>query len=235
VPRVHGVDDFGLTLADLERLGPKRVQLEIHLPLPPQIYPGTRLLLRFSALSPRKRLEIVRRWRRERLSRLLKELGGVKYEPIGSARDPVGIMTTVEARSIRKIGSLSNADAAWVRGVEGRRRRRRVGVGSRLYAVKGQLAEKIEGETRGLEQVEERILVIQATSEPAAVRHARRLFKKSETLVMLNDGRYQRGRFERILDVCECPDRDFSPAGTEVFYSFKFRRSRRADMWRPRK
>jgi len=207
--------------------------VKIYLPIPPQVYPGEKALERLSALSPKERREVVGRWRRERLGRLLRALGDVEYELNGSARNPYGIKLSVEARAIPRVRSSVYADTIWVTAVEGRKRRRLEVSTSGLYAVKGLLVEKTEGEAKGREQVEERLLVLRAKSEREAVRLARRMFKASESWILLTDGRYQKSRFEEILDVCECPDRDFNPKGTEVFYAFRNRKRRPSDAWYP--
>lgn len=180
--RISGLQEYGLTLGDLRRLGDRPVRVDVSLPVSPDIYPSARRLRRLLALSPQERRSQVRAWRTAEYERLCRELPFEKFTMRRSNHAPVGISAVVPARVVGKLRELRHADGISVREIPGLRRRVRTQEGPRLYAVRGRLAFSIEGQSRGLQRLEERVVVVTAESSTKAAAKARRFMAHSPYL-----------------------------------------------------
>lgn len=232
-PRLGGLEAFGLTLEQLIELGSRPVTFEIHIATPPDVYPSKARLRWLLRESPQRRRALVHAWRVKKYDRLRAEVpfASDAYERIEFNGDPVGMRVTAPAATIGKLSRLQHAQSVQVKGIHGRRARRPRRASEQLYAVKARFVTQVEGQRTGLQEIEDRIIVVMASSRARAELQVRRLCAKDEGVTLLTSGHFRRRVFEKVLDVCEAPDDAFDPAGTEVYYEFAKRRLARRDAW----
>lgn len=89
------------------------------------------------------------------------------------------------------------------------------------------------GRARGKQSVEDRVILLRATSEEAAKREALKLCRADETPYANSEGTSVRWHCEGIVDVQELLDDRIDPRGTEVFSLHKERKIRPQDIWTP--
>jgi hypothetical protein len=130
-----------------------------------------------------------------------------------------------------RIRRLPGVGHIWVRGVEGLRRSRGKPQ-EEWFAVRGRVMIQVEGQKKGLQSYEDRILLVRAPSSRDAERRAVREFFDYAKLVYLNRaGRMIRWKLEKIIDVYETDMKDLDPKGTEVWSSLHSRRMRKEYEW----
>ena len=96
------------------------------------------------------------------------------------------------------------------------------------------MALQIEGQTKGLQDVEDRIVVVRAYSEDDAVRRLEREWELYAAPYVNTEGLLVRFQMEEILDV-GLLDREIDPAGDEVYSTFSRRRMKPEYEWHPRR
>jgi hypothetical protein len=105
-----------------------------------------------------------------------------------------------------------------------RKRKLRPNRQKKWYAVQAQFAVEIEGQTRGLQTVEERIILVKAASAEEAERKAHEDFAIYSEPYLNDDYQVVRWQFEAILDIYDTNERGTLHDGMEVFSVFKKRR-----------
>jgi len=234
-PRIGGLEAFGLTVEQLIELGSRPVTFEIRIAVPPDVYPSKARLRRLLRESPERRRALVHAWRVKEYDRLRGEVRfpTCSYEGLEFNGDPVGMVVTAPAATIPMLVQLKHAESVEVRGIPGRRaqrpRRQREG----LYAVKARFVTQVEGQSTGLQEIEDRIVVVVASSRARAERQVGRVCAADQGVILLTSGHFRRRVFEGVLEVCEAPDAEFNPAGTEVYCEYKRRRLAGRGAWRP--
>lgn len=231
---MSGLEEFRLTRRALRELGARSVTVEISIPVSPYVYPSAARFRELLKISPQQRRSLVRQWRVAKHQNLLRELPFRKYKIVRSNSAPIGVRLTVPAHSVQRLFRLRHAESIRIERISGRKRARTLSE-ERLYAVKAQLAFQLEGQTRGLQLCEERIFLLSARSERDARRRATREFRLEGFPSLTVSGHFHRCHFERILDVCEPIETSFNPAGTEVYYNYRWRRMVRAREWHPKR
>lgn len=234
-PRFKGLEAFGLTLKQLIEQGPRLVTFEINIAVPPDVYPSRARLRRLLRESPKRRRALVHAWRSEEYDRLRGEVPfpPSSYERIEFNGDPVGMVVTAPAAAIARLSRLEHAESVVVKRVRGRRAKRPSRKSEELYAVKARFVTQVEGQRAGLQEIEDRIIVVAASSRAHAERQVRRVCAMDEGVILLTSGHFRRRVFEEVLEVCEAPDAEFNPAGTEVYYEYRKRRLARQHAWLP--
>jgi Domain of unknown function (DUF4288) len=184
-------------------------------------------------MTPPERRVLVRQWRRNKYSALRKELqvGNVEVMKLNMA--PVGVRLTLPARSIERLRRLRNVGSISICSIKGVRAKNSTQIRSRLYAVTGRMVFQVEGQTRGTQLCEERITIVTARSEHVARTRVARIMNAESSPYLSISGHFVRWGFEGIIDVCECPDENFSSKSTEVFYRYKKRRVNTKNEWHP--
>ena len=242
-PSISGLDRFGHSLSTLGRLGDRLVTLTAAIPPAPYVYPGPSTFRRLLQKTPAERAALSKEWRSAKVEKLRHELPAalsVSAYRFGSFQ--AGLHVTMHARDVHLVIRLRHAESVEVTHVAGLRSRSRGkrADGTGLYAVKGRLAVQFEGQRSGLQQYEDRVVVVAARTEKAAAARVARLLRSEASPVLMRSGHFMRHHFEGILEVLECwdlagpsPARHFNPLGTEVWYEFRRRRLPKGQAWRP--
>jgi len=230
----YELEQFGLTPTEFRRLGATPVDLEVHIPLPPDVYPGPARYRKLLAKSPEERRAGVHAWRVRQYERLCAKLTSYDIETHYFNGDPVGVRVTVPANRVRSIFDLNCVDRLKILRIKGGPRRRRVKRSDpRWFAVKGRFVMQDEGVTRGMQQYEDRILLVQARSFKDAERKAMREFRQYGYISQTTTGHFRRWIFETVLDVYKTCEDTIDPKGTEVWSEMKQRRMKPEYEWHP--
>ncbi len=231
--RISRLDAFGLTPAALRRLGPRTVTVEIQIGVSPYVYPSRSELRRLLRMTPQQRRVLVHDWRVRKHAALCKELPVRDFTVTKFNRAPTGVRFTLRADQVDQLRRLRSADNISVLSVEGLKAWKDLVVPPRLYAVKGHMVFQVEGQVRGTQLREERLTVVVARSEREAKARVARIMTAGHAPFLATSGHFIRWSFEGVSDVCECPDEQFMPKGTEVYYSYRRRRVRPQYEWHP--
>jgi hypothetical protein len=100
--------------------------------------------------------------------------------------------------------------------------------------MQGRVAIQIENHQRGLQSMEDRIVVVKPKSEADAMRRLKKEWQAYAAPFFNYRGEYARWKLEAIEDVYEILDDEINPSGTEVFSRLYRRRRRPETMWRIR-
>ncbi len=229
----YQLEQYGLTPGEFRKLGTRPVRIKLSIPICPDVYPGPARFRQLLAKSPAERRAGVHAWRVRQYQELCARMSPYEYETEYYNSDPVAMYTTVPARAVRPLLDLSCVDRLEILRIKGRRRRRRTPLGPTWFAVKARFAIQYEDETRGMQDYEDRIVLVWARSEKDAERKAMREFRKYERLSLTVTGHFFRWSFEKVLDVYQTWADDIDPDGTEVHSEMRTRRIKPEYEWHP--
>lgn len=226
-----GLSAYGLAEKDLRRLGDTAVDIEVRSRNSPDVYPARARFHRLLAKRPEERREAVRQWRIRQHERLLAALRPYDSEPLYFNGDPVGVRVTLPAKDIRRILGKAPVDFVRIVRIKGRPRKRGTRRTAGWFAVKARFAVQIEGQTKGMQTCEERIVLVTARSFAEAERKAMREFRRYEAPSLTTVGHFCRSAFEAIVDIQNVYENAIDPDGTEVFSELKQRRMKPGYEW----
>jgi hypothetical protein len=211
------LEDYGFRSArELERLGRLPITVKIGLGR----FPSVGALQRF---TPKERAVRIRaHYRRlfERLRPLLPE--GTRP----ADREYRSCTCTVPARTYGKLRRHPSVRSLLLEDVPGRRRRKPRRPDLEWFSVQARFATQLEGVTRGMQRVEDRIVMVRARDYQDAARRAQREFRDYEKPYIGATNLLVRRKFEKILDIYSLPPVDFDGRPVEVFSKFRSRRLR---------
>jgi hypothetical protein len=233
-PLITELGDYGLTRQKLRQLGRAPVEIEVRMRNPLYVYPSRARFRELLEKSPEERRALVHGWRVRQHKRLCAEVSPRDVEVFYYNGDPVGLRATVDAKEVARVARLSCVESMRILRIPGLRRKR-VGVWRepRWFSVKALFAIQYEGQTRGLQTYEDRIVLVQARSEREARKKAMREFRQYEAPSLTVTGHFFRSCLEKILDVYDLSSDTIDPAGTEVYSEFKDRRMKPEYEWHP--
>jgi hypothetical protein len=223
--------EYGLAQKDLNRLGETSVVLEVNSRNSPDVYPSRARFRKLLAKRPEERRQAVHQWRVRQHDRLLAVVRSYEYETLYFNGDPVGVRVTLPAKDICRILGKVPVDSVRVVRIKGRSRRRQTHRAPGWFAVKARFAVQIEGQTKGMQTCEERIVLVIARSFAEAERKAMREFRQYEVPSLTMMGHFYRSVFETILDTYNVYEDAIDPNGTEVFSELKQRRMKPGYEW----
>lgn len=221
---VYYLEEFGFaSAAHIERLG--SVRIEITIDLGP--FPATRQLAPYAPAERSRRIRSHFRQLFDRLRLVLPEAA--------KPTDAGQCVCTVPARVLRTLRRHPSVQSVWLNRVEGRQRRKIRRRNLEWYAVLARFAIQVEGQTRGTQDYEDRIVIVQAYNLDDAPRRLRAEFKRYATPYLGATNRLVRWQFEEVLDVYSMGQVNFSEKAIEVFSTLKSRRLRPRDAWIPQR
>jgi hypothetical protein len=233
---LDGLQHFGLTPAQLRGLGARPLEVELIVPLAPHVYPAPALFKKLLLMTPTARRASMREWRAAQLAQLIREEQFSESKTLVRDREPIGLVATVPASAVNRLLRSRHIGYVNVLSIRGRKRRvastRRPRASERLFSVRALFVLQSEGQRRGMQWVEDRIVLMRARSELEARRRAEVLFRPRSP-VMNSYGWFHRWTCEAIVDVCEPTDDKWSPRATEAYYEIRQRRMKREYEWRP--
>jgi hypothetical protein len=156
------------------------------------------------------------------------------YEIIGSSKKPREIRTRIAFSTLNNIESLAYVDHIFINKIDGFRKKRQKKQ-SAFYCVKMTVVIEVEGFENGLQQVEDRFVVIKANSHDDAYLKLEKKKDKYSEPYLNSDGRLVRWRIESFDDSYETDIKSASdlnnPNGVEVYSKFRSRRLTKDKTW----
>jgi hypothetical protein len=221
---LHGLDRYNLDLTDLKALGDRQVEISAALrgiPYEP-LFP----------LLPAERNRRLKEHLETALERLRARWPGGPIRP-RSEDLPWNFDTVVPARKLPRIVRFRELNYVFVNRIQGLRKRpERKPL--QWYAVRARIVIQVEDQTRGMQSVEDRIVLVQARSSEDAERRLQPEWEKYAEPYLNPNGEMVRWQFKEVVDVYEIGTLDLDPKGTEVYSRLTQRRVRPETVWRPR-
>ena len=221
---LYGLDRYGLEIGDLKALGDRPVEVSAS-------FRG----IPFEPLFPLPPAERTRRLK-EHLETALKRVrarwpgGVIRPRSEGLPWHFDAVVPVHELPRIVRFRELSSVFVKRIQGLRKRPERKPL----RWYAVRARIVIQVEDRTRGMESVEDRIVLVQARSFEDAERRLQPEWEKYAEPSLNSNGEMVRWQFEEVVDVYEIGALDLDPKGTEVYSRLTQRRVRSGAAWRPR-
>jgi hypothetical protein len=222
-PRIIGLEEFGLTVRSLTRLGTRLVSVSIQL--------KGQTLLTLRPLPPRKRDATLRQALAQQLERVRRAFPEVEFISRGKRKPSWTIDASLPAHLVAALGRRPEIKDVILSAIDGRRKRVRRS-GPAWFCVWGVVAIQIEGQTKGAVSLEDRLVLVRATSPDDARRRLARIWNTYAEPYMNPDGYLVRWKLISVQDVYALSDSEIDPRGTEVYSRLKRVRMRPEYRWR---
>jgi hypothetical protein len=235
--RVTGLEEFKLTESSLRRLGTREVRAFVHL----QTDDVTRTVQRLP-ISRRGEYMVARaeRWidglRRRYPGLMLQERDAKMY---GSgvrrwSQLPHSLLFRGSAREILAIAGAAGVRSVHVAKVAGYRRRRPPKSPLAWYCVRALVVIRVEQATAGLQNTEDRFVLVRASDFGDAKKRLRQQWQEYATPYLNSEGQMVSWSLDKVIDVYETGETELDPCGAEVYSKLGKRRMRPAYVWRPK-
>jgi Domain of unknown function (DUF4288) len=226
--QVYGLDRYGLKPQDLAGLGEILVYLhgDVH-------YPVLNTLVEF---PPSVRLQKCNSFLRDQLIRISHNWpsGSITFQEKGQG-SLSSFKGSVMASDFPRIHRRTEIKSLWIDRIQGRSKSRLLHSHRLAYfSVHGRVAVQIEGRTKGLQTIEDRIVLVRAYSEDDAIERLEREWEEYSQPYLNQFGELVRWKLEEVEDVYEVPSEEIDPKGTEVYISLRSRRMKPEYEWHPR-
>jgi len=199
--------------------GLRFVDLDIHLK-----YTDVNLL---SDFEPKERKRLIDKDHKENFNKLIQTGLFADYELIGDLKRPRGIKTRIAFSALKEIQSLDFVGGISIKKIDGAKKKR---LRKQLifYCIKMTIVAEIEGFDNGLQQVEDRFVIVKAKSNEDAYEKLEKQKSEYELRYLNSDGRFVRWRIESFDDCYQTDIKTFkdlnTPLGTEVYSKYRSRR-----------
>jgi|CXWL01.1.fsa_nt_gi hypothetical protein len=224
--KVTGLDKFGLTAADLRRLRSKEVVVSVHLRTF-EVSPAV------AARPPKNRHDYLRQRSGRWITRLRTRFQNVDWVVESQPRDiPNQLRARVVMARLGELASRQGVRLVAVRSVPGHRRRPEKGQGIQWFCVRGRVAIQIENQATGMQTIEDRFVIVQASSSEDAEARLRTMWEEYAEPYLNSSGYLVRWKLQEITDVYGPLDQGLAPAGVEVYSKLGSRRLKPAFVWR---
>lgn len=190
----------------------------------------------FIKISPVKRREIISTWYRQAYASVKKDFKLKKINIVtGTLKEPRMVRIHIPLKEIFLLTAKSYVKNITIIDIEGVIRKTvRETAPTMLFVVKVRFGILIEGQTKGHQQYEDRMVLIKAKHEEEAENKACALLSMSEKPYLNSDKRYVWYKFETILDVCPCytiSPRAKVDEGLEIYSERHFRKISPETTW----
>ncbi len=224
---IFGNDKYGLSKNEIYNLDDKLLTVEVY--VKPVVYDP-----RLYRLPHDKRIELKNKLADAIWRRAYRYWPDVAKKEFGSKGKVYGFTSVIKAKELSGIPVGRLFQEIRILNIEGMRPIRHIKPKVLWwFAVRGLVAIQIEGQTKGYQDVEERILIVKAYSKNDAVKKLKRNWERYEEPYMNKNGYLVRWKLEEIIDVYETCDRKINPAGTEVYSTMRSRRLKPQYEWHP--
>ncbi len=225
--RIKGLEEYGITVDELRKLGNRMIT--VHVAFKPQCYDS-----RLSKLPREERIALFKKLKRKSIDRCLQPWPNKNIKMRGDKEYPTSFDSIIEANKLVKYAKRDIYDSIEIVRIPGLKKyRKKKQKEFSWYAVRARVAWQIEGQKKGYQTVEDRILLLKAYSEDDAVRRLSREWKNYENPTMVFDGYLMRLHMEEVTDVYKIIDSELDSKGTEVFSSLHERRMKPEYEWHP--
>ena len=221
-PLVVGLGDYGLDLGQLEGVAPRRLTYSFSLK-------GLDVS-GLASLSPKDRMAAVSEHLSQSLSAIERQFSFDSIKPRDRKKpwisDAVSDVPTfiVLSRSRR-------VEYLFVNRIAGLRRHRKRAKPMSFFSVRARVAIQVEGQTSGMQDVEDRIVIVKAKSFEDAEKRLKGEWERYARPYLNPEGEMVRWQLEEIVDVYDVMEDTIDPKGTEVYSSFSARRMKPEYEW----
>ena len=191
-------------------------------------------LKKITKLTREERLVAIDRHFEINYARLLKVNLFDSFQRIGSKKRPTGAHVSILLGNIEQLAKFGFVESVFINSVKGVIKIEKKDV-PRFFCVKVIIAIQIEKEKSGMQDYEERYVLVLARTSAEAYRKIERQMIKSDVQYLNSQGQFVRWKFERLDD---CHETDFiDPAinanlnGVEVFSLLKKRKLTKERYW----
>jgi hypothetical protein len=235
--RITGLEELKLTESSFRRLGTREVRAFVHL----RTYDVTRAVQRLP-ISQRVKYMIGRaeRWidgLRRRYPGLSLQERDAKLYGSGVRRWsqlPQSLPFRGPAREILPLVDAPGVRSVHVAKVAGCHRRRPRNSPLAWYCVRAHVVIRVEGATAGLQNTEDRFVLVRACSFEDAKKRLRQQWQEYATPYLNSVGQMVSWSLDKVIDVYETGETELDPGGTEVYSKLGKRRMRPDYVWPPK-
>ena len=235
--RVTGLERFGLDDASFRRLGNRGVVAYAYL----RTYDVTPAVQKLPAS---KRQQFMAARANQWIESLQSRYPALSFQIQGSSKPTrksqrwSELPTTLKAKGpARKILTLANSAGVrlvHVTRIAGYRRNRLAKAKLEWYCVRAFVVIRVERAKSGLQNTEDRFMLVRASSFEDAEKRLRRQWREYAMPYLNSEGLMVSWHLDRIVDVYQTSETEIDPHGTEVYSKLGHRRMRPGYVWRPR-
>jgi hypothetical protein len=231
---ITGLDELGLQVSSLRRLGARKAFVAVHL----KSYDVTAQVRR---LKPSERHPYLARRVDAWISALQRRFPQLSFQADGkgsAARRwfelPQSLKVLAAARDLPALARSPGVRSVHVRSLAGRRRRRRPPQTLDWFCVRGLVVIRIEGATSGMQTTEDRFVLVRAKDPQDAEGRLADHWRSYAEPYLNSAGDLVSWKLEKVVDVYSLGQSSIDPAGTEVYSRLGRRRLRAEDNRSPR-
>ena len=225
-PAVMRLDDYGLTLKELLALKDRLIKIKAHI-----CYADRKPLFQYPPDIRKRKLGDIEN---EVFNKLIEIWPTTDFEIIGTKSKPSGISGKIKAEDLKKLLNKKLVEHIWIEEIDGYKKLS-FQKEELWFAVKANFAIQIEGQCRGYQDIEERIMIVKAYDCTDAKKRVLKNFKGYGEPYLNKYGEMVRWHFDEVVDVYEMNEDSIDPKGTEVYSQFKRRRMKPEYEWHPLK
>jgi hypothetical protein len=226
--RISGLDAFGLLLAALSRLGARAVLAYAHL----NAYEITPAVVRVKSSDRHEYLvQRAERW----IARLRRRFPTRSFEVRSDTAVPSSLSVRLDAREVAELARQPGVRSVHVTRISGLRTRQKPKQEHEWYCVRARVAVQVEGQSRGLQTIEDRFVLVRARSFQDAESRLSQEWREYAAPYLNQDGQLVRWQCEEIVDVYSTCESDLEAKGVEVYSKLSARRMKSRDSWHPRR
>lgn len=231
-PLLYGLDSYGITIAQLIKLGDCPITVNFHFKY---ITKEEKLF----SLPPSRRNEKIKEWYINLSTKFKKKLIAkqINYELHHNPKSPT-VFGTSNLKASQIVFFLNDASLQFIKivKIKGLKRKKiKAPVTDKWFAVQTKFAVQIEGQTKGLQTYEERIILIKSKTEVKAKKRLLKEFNAYEKPYLNSDGYMVRWKFEAFIDsywVFDDEIKKQGEQGVEIFSVLKNRRMKSEHQWK---
>ena len=223
-PSIYWLDEFGLKLNQLTSLGSLKIKLHVYLK-----HIDEKSLFRF---KPKERAAKTKAHYESLLTRVMARWKDGPIKVSWTRRQPRGFSASIEARYVHKLLKMPEIGSIWLDEIPGRKRRC-LKLQEKWFAVQARFSIQVEGQVKGFQSYEDRIVMVRAISFEDAEKRLLPEFREYGSPYLNPYGYMARWHFEKVLDVYEVGDEQIDPKGVEVFSVLNRRRMKPEYIWKP--
>lgn len=225
---ITGLDAFGLVSTELPRLGARAVLAYVHL----KTYEITPAVVRVACRDRhRYLLQRAERW----IERLRRLFPGRSFGIRSDTAIPSSLGVRLRAHEVAEVARQPGVRSIHVAQIKSRRRRQTLLRENEWYCVRARVAVQVEGQSKGLQTIEDRFIVVRARSFQDAEKRLTQEWREYASPYLNGDGRLVRWQCEKIVDVYSTSETDLEAKGTEVYSKLSTRRMKTRYAWNPRR
>ncbi len=225
--KIYGLKEYNLDLKKLVDLGDRIVEVFVAL----EHWCEKDYFKYPPAIRRKKKGE----WNRNAYKKIVEKWPSNSIQKSGSHFKPLGFTSQLKAKNFPKAIKIALMDHISILNIHDLPKiQNAVEDKNSYFSVKARFVRQIEGMKKGLQQYEERIVLVKAFSFEDAEKRAMMEFKDYEHTFLAAHGMEMiRWKFEEIIETYDVCEEEIDPKGTEVFSEFKYRRMKPEYEWHP--